>query len=116
MKDENTIAQTNIDDTRELKKNERRYHNLLLNLDVGIVVHAPDTSIIMSNSKASELLGLDIEEMIGKKVSYLGWNFLNEKGDKLSKILYISLTIKTKPMQIILDYLFLVFLKLQEKT
>jgi hypothetical protein len=33
----------------------RKYRGLLDNLDAGIVVHAADTSVIMSNNKASEL-------------------------------------------------------------
>jgi PAS domain-containing protein len=51
---------------QSLQKSEARYRGLLDNLDAGVVVHAADTSVIMSNIKASELLGLSTGQ-IGKK-------------------------------------------------
>ena len=36
------------------RKSDERYRNLLKNLEAGIVVHAPDTSIVMNNPRASE--------------------------------------------------------------
>jgi PAS domain-containing protein len=44
----------------------------------GIVVHAPDSSIILSNPKASELLGLSEDQIIGKQIMDPEWKFLNE--------------------------------------
>ena len=64
-----------IDD--ELAKSEERYRGLLDNLDAGIVVHAKDTSVLMSNAKASELLGLSAEQIVGKKAIDPIWNYLN---------------------------------------
>ena len=61
-----------------LFKSEERYRGLLNNLDAGIVVHAPDTSIIVSNLKASELLGLTNDQMKGITAFDSTWNFLNE--------------------------------------
>ena len=65
-----------IDDI--LLKSEERYRGLVHNLDAAIVVHKPDTSIIMSNTKASELLGLSVEQMLGKNVIDPQWRFFNE--------------------------------------
>ncbi|MFV5688081.1 PAS domain S-box protein [Flavobacterium sp. ZT3R25] len=67
-----------------LLKSEERYRGLLNNLDAGIVVHASDTSIIVSNLKASELLGLKDDEMKGKMAISPAWKFLNEDGTELS--------------------------------
>jgi PAS domain S-box-containing protein len=64
-----------IDD--ELAKSEERYRGLLDNLDAGIVVHAIDTSVLMSNAKAAELLGLSAEQIVGKKAIDPIWNYLN---------------------------------------
>ena len=64
------------DDT--LQKSEERYRGLLQNLDAGIIVHKPDTSIIMSNVKASELLGLTVNQMLGRNVIDPKWRFINE--------------------------------------
>ena len=65
-----------VDDV--LQKSEERYRGLVQNLDAAIIVHKPDNSIIMSNTKASELLGLSVEQMLGKNVFDLEWRFLNE--------------------------------------
>jgi PAS domain-containing protein len=52
---------------QSLQKSEARYRGLLDNLDAGVVVHAADTSVIMSNNKASELLGLSTGQILGKR-------------------------------------------------
>ncbi len=61
-----------------LFKSEERYRGLLNNLDAGIVVHAPDTRIIVNNNKASELLGLTDDQMKGLTAIDPTWKFLNE--------------------------------------
>ena len=45
-----------------------RMRGILENLDVGVIVHAPDTSIIFNNTRASEILGLTRDQLIGKQV------------------------------------------------
>ncbi|TDE02114.1 PAS domain S-box protein [Flavobacterium hiemivividum] len=80
-----------------LAKSEERYRGLLDNLDAGIVVHAADTSVIMSNNKASELLGLSTEQIIGKKAIDPIWKYLNEDNSILDIEKHpISLICKTK--------------------
>ena len=61
-----------------LKKSEVRYRELITNLDAGVVVHAPDTTIIMNNPRASELLGLSDDQMKGKLAIDPQWKFINE--------------------------------------
>ena len=39
-----------------------QHHELLQKLHVGIIVHAPDTRIVFSNRRASELLGLSQDQ------------------------------------------------------
>jgi len=60
-----------------LQESEKRYRDLLTNLDAGVVVHAPDTSIITSNPRASVLLGLSEDQMRGKLAMDPAWMFLN---------------------------------------
>ncbi|MFV8342688.1 PAS domain S-box protein [Flavobacterium sp. XS2P39] len=67
-----------------LLKSEERYRVLLQNLDTGIVVHASDTSIIVNNLKASELLGLSHNQMKGKTAISPDWRFLNEDNFAMS--------------------------------
>lgn len=61
-----------------LRESEERYRRLLVNLDAGVVVHAPDTSIVMNNHKASELLGLSDDQMSGKLAIDPQWKFIHE--------------------------------------
>ncbi len=72
-----------ITDQIKAKKNlqisEDRYRRLVTNLEAGIVVHASDTSIIMNNSKAEEILGLSEAQMKGKTAIDPAWKFVDEK-------------------------------------
>lgn len=67
-----------------LRQSEKRYRGLLTNIEAGVVIHAPDTSIIMNNHRASELLGLTEEQMKGKLAIDPNWKFLNEDKEPIS--------------------------------
>ena len=66
-----------------LLEKEREYRTLIENLPVGIVVHAPDTAILISNSMASYLLGLTDDQLRGKTAMDPAWRFLREDGTPL---------------------------------
>ena len=68
---------------QKIKDNEERYRGLLQNLDAGVIVHAPDTSIVMNNSRASELLGLSESQMKGKEAIDSVWKFVTEDNTPL---------------------------------
>jgi two-component system CheB/CheR fusion protein len=72
------------DSEDQLRKSGLRYQGLLQNLEVGIIVHAPDTSIIMTNPKASELLGIGDEELKGIDAKSSVWEFVDEENTPLS--------------------------------
>lgn len=59
------------------------YKTLLANLDTGVVVHGPDTTIEISNPKAQALLGLSEAEISGKQAMDPEWHFLREDGDRM---------------------------------
>jgi len=63
-----------------LQQSEERYRSLLTNLEAGVIVHATDTSIIMNNHRASQLLGLSDDQMKGKLAIDPNWKFLQENG------------------------------------
>lgn len=67
-----------------LFKSEERYRGLISNLDAGIIVHAPDTSIIVWNQKAAELLAYDVESLKGMTASNPIWKFYDENNDKMT--------------------------------
>ena len=77
---ETELLKARIVADQALRESEERYRGLLMNLDAGVVVHAPDTSIIMSNPKAAELLGLSEQQMLGLESINPVWHFLHEDG------------------------------------
>ncbi len=74
------LSRRNIENS--LRRSEEKYRLLMDNLQTGVVVHGPDTSIIMANNYASQILGLTIEQMKGKTAMDPGWYFINEDGNR----------------------------------
>lgn len=68
----------------ELRKSNDRYRDLLSNIDAGVVIHNPDTSIIHCNHKAMESLGLSEDQIFGKTAIDPDWKFLDENNRPLS--------------------------------
>ncbi|MBK8573291.1 MAG: PAS domain-containing protein [Holophagaceae bacterium] len=62
---------------------EEKYRTLIDNLSTGLVVHGPDSSILLANGMASALLGLSKEQMLGKTAVDPEWRFLQEDGSPL---------------------------------
>ncbi|MGV8122766.1 MAG: PAS domain-containing sensor histidine kinase [Candidatus Xenobiia bacterium LiM19] len=56
---------------------------LIHHLQEGVVVHAPDTAILLANKAASGLLGLSMEQLQGKVAIDPAWCFIGEDGTKL---------------------------------
>jgi len=81
------------------KASEERYAQLLNNLEAGIVVHAKDTSIKMNNPRATELLGLTNDQMIGKVAIDQAWRFVKEDNSPLGIDEYpVNKIVKTKTL------------------
>ena len=66
-----------------LQESEERYRHLIEYIHAGVVVHRPDSSILLCNQEASRLLGLSIEQMQGKKAIDTEWCFLSSEGKKI---------------------------------
>ncbi len=60
-----------------------KFKSLVEHLHAGVVVHDPDTSILFSNTAASHLLGLSVEQMQGKVAMDPAWCFVGEDGRPL---------------------------------
>ncbi|MEL7640351.1 MAG: GAF domain-containing protein [Solidesulfovibrio sp.] len=67
-----------------LQESEKKNHDLIQNIHAGVVVHAPDSKIIVANDRASQLLGLSIPQLKGKKAIDPEWCFIHEDGTKMS--------------------------------
>ncbi|VXD25059.1 Multi-sensor hybrid histidine kinase (fragment) [Planktothrix serta PCC 8927] len=63
-----------------LHHSESRYRQLINNLSVGFVIHGTDTRILLCNSMACELLGLSMDQMMGKTAIDPAWHFVQEDG------------------------------------
>ncbi len=63
-----------------LLASERRHRGFLDNLSAGVVAHAPDTSVLYCNQRALDILGLTMDQMIGKTAFDPQWKFVNEDG------------------------------------
>lgn len=79
---------------KALRDSEERHRELLNNLDVGIVVHNLETSIVMCNPKASTLLGINSEEMKSMSGNGSNWMFYDENDSPL--------TVEDYPVNVIL--------------
>ncbi len=66
-----------------LQKSEEQHRLLLQFLPVGVVIHAPDTSVLLANDEAEILLGIPREVMQGKKAMDPYWHFVREDGSQM---------------------------------
>jgi PAS domain S-box-containing protein/putative nucleotidyltransferase with HDIG domain len=89
------VIQCNIRDISDRKRvesalqiKEEANWSLIENLPVGVVVHAPDTSIILTNPEAEEILGITEAQMMGKTSLDPTWNFVREDGSHMPQAEY----------------------------
>jgi sigma-B regulation protein RsbU (phosphoserine phosphatase) len=68
-----------------VREREVRYRELIEHLHVGVVVHAADTSILLSNARAAELLGVAASQISGKTDNDSAWSFVREDGTPVPK-------------------------------
>ncbi len=66
-----------------LRTSESKYRLLVENIHTAVVVLNPDTSILMINRTALDLLGLTLDEAIGRIASHSSWHFSREDGTVL---------------------------------
>lgn len=82
--DEVLIMVRDITDRKQieqaLRESESRFRTLLEDLQVGVVVHGAQTEVLLSNSKAADLLGLTESQFLGKTSFDLDWNVIHEDG------------------------------------
>ena len=87
------------------RQSEETYRNLLNNLNAGVVVHAPDTSIMIANQSACRILGLSEDQIIGKEAIEPNWKFLRDDGSDMPldeyPVNYVLSTQKTLHNQIV---------------
>ena len=62
----------------KLRKQEEEYRSTVNVLRGGVIMHNADTSILLSNPAASDILGLTVDELLGKKAIDPAWMFVHE--------------------------------------
>lgn len=65
---------------QRIKQTNKQLEELIGNLKAGVVVHRADTSIILANKEAENLLGLTHDQMLGKEALDPAWCFRYEDG------------------------------------
>src|SRR5262245_35409806 len=66
--------------TEAIRENEGRLQNLIQDLQVGILILDPIGEVIWSNPAALEMLGLTVDEMLGRTLGDPRWNVVREDG------------------------------------
>ncbi|HNL75387.1 MAG TPA: PAS domain S-box protein [Leptospiraceae bacterium] len=84
-----------------LLESEAKYRNLVNNLNDGVVAHSADTSIQVCNEAACTILGLTMDQMLGKVAIDPTWKFVSEQGTPmdLSEYPVNQVLAKRKPIQ-----------------
>ena len=81
---EAAIAIVAKDEARmSLIENQEAHWLLIENLPVGVIVHTPDTRIVLCNPEASQLLGISSDQMLGKEARDQDWHFVREDGTRM---------------------------------
>ena len=77
------IACQDITDRKQAEEektvSEEKLQSLIDNLPAGVVVHAPDTTILLGNEMALNILGIDYDQLTGKTALDPQWHFFNEE-------------------------------------
>ncbi len=89
---------------KKLKESEKRYRELNNNLNAGVVVHNPDTSIMYFNKMAEEILGLKYDELMGSYASSSQFVFV-DKNNKIMEIEEYPVNIIIKSKTLLKNYL-----------
>jgi len=63
-----------------LVESEAKYRALIDNHPSGVVIHGPDTSILFANATAAYLLGLTVDQMLGRTAIDPAWRLVGENG------------------------------------
>lgn len=68
---------------KALYESEEKYRTLIQKIQAAVVVHGPDTGILICNSKAQELLGLTEDQLLGKTAVDPEWYFFRDDGSRM---------------------------------
>ncbi len=64
---------------------DETFHQLIQNLQMGVIILAPNTEVLSCNPLALEILGVQKHSLIGKKPQDLNWQLFDEHGLPFTK-------------------------------
>jgi len=76
----NRLLESLIQREAALQESRENYRLLVADLQVGVLIHSPNSTIIQCNRIALELLGLDEHQLLGKTCFDADWNVIHEDG------------------------------------
>jgi PAS domain S-box-containing protein len=74
------IILENSDQSRAIKQSEEQFRLLINDMQVGVILQNENAEILVSNPKALELLGLTLDQLLGKTNFDESWNVIHEDG------------------------------------
>ncbi|EAR12891.1 FixL-related histidine kinase [Polaribacter irgensii 23-P] len=86
-----------IKSKKEVEESEARFRMLILNMEAGVIVYAPDTSIISNNLRVSEIFGLSDDQIKGIKLMDPIWKLVRKDKSPMPFLEYpINIILQTK--------------------
>jgi PAS domain S-box-containing protein len=76
----NRLLESLIQREAALQESRENYRRLVTDLQVGVLIQAPSSEILLSNRIALELLGLEESQLLGKTSFDPDWNVIHEDG------------------------------------
>jgi diguanylate cyclase (GGDEF)-like protein/PAS domain S-box-containing protein len=76
----NGLLQTLAKRETDLTLSAQRYRQLVNDLQVGVLIQSPTSEILMSNQLALDLLGLTLDQLLGKTSFDPDWDVIHEDG------------------------------------
>lgn len=76
----NGLLQTLAKRESDLTLSAQRYRQLVTDLSVGVLIQSPTSEILMSNQLALDLLGLTLDQLLGKTSFDPSWDVIHEDG------------------------------------
>jgi PAS domain S-box-containing protein len=70
-------------DSARLREREQRLRTLFERIQAAVVVHGPDSAIVLCNPVACTLLGLTEQQLLGRTTIDAAWRFLREDGSTM---------------------------------
>ena len=70
---------------KALRESEAQHRRLVQNISAGIIIHAPNTHILLANEQAATIFGLTTDQLMSKMAVDPAWHFVHDDGSYMTK-------------------------------